>query len=351
MLITVFVILLCVLALFIFIAYLLRPRDNFSPPPTIDTWKYEPSSDSTRNYCQLYSFPAQRYEGKYVFPSPNLSSVEKLQGTTQYPSCLSPNEIIAQEVTRTCLTSGCIDRNGNDVTVGTTETFYQSCNILSPCNGSNSLLAFNYNLNVCLANNNGDAIMLPCDPTDSKQVMQVTRTEVGSSASSLQGGGGLRGINGTVRNNNLCLQPSNETSTSNSTCPSGVQKQGTKLTFAPCNTSTPLRFVPSHSVCPENKTPFDVCCDSTGPDCPGGVVTGNDAVIIPCCKNAPPQIIYGDNALYYGGAGDLILVPPSEDDSGCEGKNYVVRNLNTATYAQSLVYPPCITGVSNCVNL
>lgn len=351
---TIFVILLCVVLLIIVVAYIFRPNDKFSPPPNIDTWFYAPSDNPLKNTCQLYSFPAQRYNGRYVFPSPNLNTLDVLQGTTVYPSCLAPNQVIAQEITRTCNSSGCIDRNGNNVPVGTTETYYKSCSIISPCNGSQSLLSINYNpgINVCITNDNGNAIMSPCDPTDERQVMQITRTEVGVDPSSLQGGGGLRGMNGTVRNGNVCLQGGDVLATANNTCSSGTQRQGKNLVFGPCNASTStLRFIPAHQVCPAGKTPFDVCCDSTGPDCPGGVVTGNAARIIPCCTNAPPQIQVGDEAAYYGGAGALILTTPSTNDSGCEGKNFVARSINTATYEQSLIYPPCITGVSYCNDL
>jgi len=178
--------------------------------------------------------------------------------------------------------------------------------------------------------------------------MQITRVESGAKESSLANGGGLRGVNGTVRNNNLCLQAGSGSATSNSTCPSGIQVNGKKLAFASCNGVQPLEFAPSRQICPSGKTSFDVCCDSTGPDCPGGVVTGNAARIIPCCKNAPPQILVEGSAIYYGGAGSLVLTTASTDDSSCEGKSYVARNINTATYAQSLVYPPCITGMSYC---
>lgn len=343
--------LLVLLLIIILLGYLLRPSNKYSPPPTIEKWIVNPSSDPNRNTCQVYTFPPQLYNGKFVFPNPSLATVNLLQGTSDYPSCLSANSIVAQQVTRTCTIGGCIDSNGNNVPIGTTETYYRNCNNLSACTGGQSLLNINYNGNACIANINGDARMLPCDPTDSRQVMNITRHSPGTDPSTIKGAGGLRGIQGIIKNNNSCLQETNINGTSVSTCGSSLQVFGKKLSFGPCNDNYWF-LTPSVPKCPSDKTQFDICCDNTGPDCVAGTPVGNDAKIISCCQSVPPQITTSTGeAIYYGGSGDVITTVASTNDSGCEGKNYVARNLNIATYLQSLQELPCISGVSQCTPL
>jgi hypothetical protein len=339
------------LVVIIILCYLLRPNNKYSPPPTVEKWLVNPSSDPERNTCQVYTFPTQLYDNKFVFPNPSLATVNLLQGTDNYPSCLSGNQIVAQQVTRTCVTGGCIDSNGNDVPIGTTETYYRNCNNLASCSGSLSLLNINYNGNACIANISGEARMLPCDPTDSRQIMRITRHDPGVDSSTIVGAGGLRGLEGIIKNGNSCLQVSNQIGTSISTCGSSLQTNGKKLSFGACNDNY-WYLRPSSPNCPQGKTQFDVCCDNTKPDCVSGTPVGNDATIIPCCQSIPPQITTKDNeAIYYGGTGDVILTIPSTDDEGCEGKNYVSRNLNIATYLTSLQQLPCISGVSQCTPL
>ena len=343
-------IVLIIILIVIVISWFLIPRVSLLPPTVPGEWKVSGSSDPSRNTCQLYEFPiSQRYQGRFVFPSPSLSNLDLIAPETPSISCVKSNQIIAQQVVRTCTRQGCIDRNGNSVPVGTQETYYLECNFLDSCPGSDSLLSINYNspTPVCITNQGGNAIMTPCDPTDSRQVMSIVRTGLGQDPATLTGKGGLTGPIGQIKNNELCLMKSSNSGTSSSNCPGNINRNGSLLIFGQCDDST-WGFTPSLPQCPAGKNQFDICCDSTGPDCPGGVPTGAQARIIPCCKNSPPQLVFDSQSLYYGGQGQLILTQPATDDSSCEGRNYVARNLTLATYANSLATPPCITGQTSC---
>jgi len=136
------------------------------------------SKPTANGDCLLYNFAAQEINGIFLPGIPNLSSLSSMTGINVFPSCLDDNQIIAQQLIRTCNADTCLNINGNFVNKNTTETFFstKNCSNIASCPGTVALLSFNYQVpgqpvsnTFCL--DNSDLTMKVCDPTIDTQLM------------------------------------------------------------------------------------------------------------------------------------------------------------------------------------
>jgi hypothetical protein len=152
-----------------------RSQDNpVDPNPLPGMWTKPVESGAG---CFLYTFPAQEVDGIFIPGIPNLSSISTMTGSNTFPSCLSKNQIIAQEFVRTCNADNCLNISGAFVPRGTTDSFYSTnnCQNITACPGTVALLSFNYQIpeqpisnTFCL---DGTSLtMQVCNPTLDSQI-------------------------------------------------------------------------------------------------------------------------------------------------------------------------------------
>jgi hypothetical protein len=163
---------------------------------------FSPSDNPSKNQCQVYTFPTVQveYRGIPVYnpPTPTLNPnfLDPLTGSTALPSCIDSDQILAQEVSRTCVGvpySGprfplCKRTDGTWAQAGETEILYVGpqrppvnpggCPFISKCPGRLSLIspAFNYSLlsKVCIVKDGDDTKIDYCRP-EQRQIFRITR--------------------------------------------------------------------------------------------------------------------------------------------------------------------------------
>lgn len=222
-------------------------RNNSNPPPAPPNkfsaplvWgKPFPGPNPAKNFCQLYQFPTSEVvidNVKTVVPgNPTFNPLilDDLNGVVEYPLCLDPDQIMAQQLQHTCtapiaVVDGAITRcfllEGGTTGLGGNESFYTNsgCPNLPPCAGQLSLVSLNFQVPLnpdifCLqSNGTGNNISInPCDPTKPNQLFRVTRVNPGQNPNSLKPGQGQNGIIAQIldRNSGLCVVPGNSAAT------------------------------------------------------------------------------------------------------------------------------------------
>lgn len=289
-----------------------------------------PSADPTVNVCLTYEFPTAVVDigGKNTIvpgnPTFNYQTLIGLTGMRGIPNCLDADQIIAQQVTHTCIgPAGVVDGSisrcdliaGGTTGLGGSEIYYSNsgCPAIPPCAGQLAAVSLNYQAPAipfyCL-NNNGtgnNASMVTCDPSQPSQIFRITRTEPGQNPNSVIPGLAQNGLMAQIydRNSGMCLVPGTGTvdmnfdSSSVPGCGSGIVSfAGTPVNFGQCTGGAfpgyVWAFIPAASYCPF----VGGCKGCTGPCnsipvngvCVGNVgttgCTGYVATI------SPPQIAY-----------------------------------------------------------
>jgi len=126
-------------------------------------------------------------------PSLNPVILNGLTGSSTLPSCIDVDQIVAQQVTHTCVgTTGqpsfCYEYNGVLANPGETEIYYatDNCTAIPACPGSLSVVSLNFNppQNIACIGDNGasPSVVGSCDISNQTQLWRVTRTNPGSSA-------------------------------------------------------------------------------------------------------------------------------------------------------------------------
>lgn len=156
-------------------------------PPT--KWSTGVSVPGERGTCSVYTFPG-KMEGPYAYPGiPRFSALDSLTPGSTY-SCVDPDQLVAQKVTKTCKgpeNTYCYRDDGSLAKPGETETIYQGCSV-PMCTGTLSLIALNYPYqdirpdcslppyqSTCLSVKDKDVILKPCDIGDPTQLFRIDR--------------------------------------------------------------------------------------------------------------------------------------------------------------------------------
>lgn len=285
--------------------------------------------DQSRNKCHLYTFPVATLNGNIAVPTPTLNStiLNQLTGTPlpPNPSCLDSDQILAQQVTRTCLgpneesdfhsiISLCATENGTIENIGGTETLYTNepsgisgqCPSIRQCPGKLSVLSLNQNLNrghlICLKkNSNTEVVVGHCDLTDPNQLFRVTRIDPGQNPNSLIPGGGQNGIISQMydRRNNTCLKMSESTAVVRVDTPTMTRTfTGNRLEFGECVPNESIKGYPGYDWI--FLPPFNYC--------------SNPGICDPVCSNSNSCHTVGNNS-------NCVLKP---DHSGnCTGQAFI----------------------------
>lgn len=184
-------------------------NNNYTSP---QRWSTPVASDNpAKNTCQIYTFPTTKINISSIetilpgVPTLNSNILNNLTGSTILNNCLDNDQIMARQITHTCIgtpgeINSCYDLNNNIVPIGTTETYYSTstvtsddggstgaCPSLNVCVGELSLISidFNNNLKNCIeivtpmTPSDPEVIMSPCDPTNENQLLRVTRNNIG----------------------------------------------------------------------------------------------------------------------------------------------------------------------------
>lgn len=210
----------------------LPPTSPPETPPAVSFWGNEtPSSNAEKNVCMLYEFPtaytitspvSSAYPGNPTF---NTSILDSVTGSTGLPECLDFDEIIAQQVSRSCIgvpgndNVVCRLLNGGFTGYGGSETFYdnKSCPNITACVGQLALIAINTNTGTypnCISlNDSGEIQMSVCDPSNPDQIFRITRTQPGVNPETLSPSNNQQGILTQIlhKETNLCLMAGTET--------------------------------------------------------------------------------------------------------------------------------------------
>jgi len=145
----------------------------------------------TRNRCGLYTFPATDSGNEIMLGMPTLDSdtLQSMTPTTKIPRCVSPNQIVARQVQRTCVSNGdkdfrCLSDTGEEFMVGQTIRFFEQCQV-KECPGEFGLIALDYSVSDgqlstdtrCLTLQSGTDILslAQCDVTKPEQYFQIER--------------------------------------------------------------------------------------------------------------------------------------------------------------------------------
>jgi len=188
--------------------------------------------DPDKDFCQLYEFPTSLIDIDNVptavpgNPTFNPLILDNLQGVVRYPTCLDPDQTLAQQLQHTCIApagvvDGAITRcfliNGGTTGLSGTESFYtdSGCSAVPPCAGELSLVSINFQAPVvpisCIQNEGTGAnvTMQTCNPSVPDQLFRVTRIDPGQNPNTLQPGQGQNGLIAQIldRNSGLCLLP------------------------------------------------------------------------------------------------------------------------------------------------
>jgi hypothetical protein len=214
-------------------------RNNSNPTPSPPN-KYStpfvwgtpvPGPNSQKNFCQLYQFPTSFITLDNVptavpgAPTFNPLILDKLQGVPRYPTCLDPDQIMAQQLEHTCtapngVVDGSITRcfliNGGVTGLGGTEVYYTNsgCFNVSACPGQLSLISVNFQAPTvsdiyCIQNEGTgtNVTMQLCNPSINSQLFRLTRINPGQNPNTLQPGEGQNGLIAQIldRDSGLCL--------------------------------------------------------------------------------------------------------------------------------------------------
>lgn len=192
-----------------------------------------PSDDPTVNSCRLYQFSAIPLTSggnlTYLSASPNFNSLQSgtVPSTSSLPPCVDSDQLVAQEVTHTCIVPVGISTDANPnlcktltnglASIGSTETYYSgaNCRTIGACAGQLSLLSVNFQAptvpitnTLCISNGLGsNSQMAYCDPTDTTQIFRLTRVNPGQDPNTLKPGQGQSGPVAQLfhRSSGLCL--------------------------------------------------------------------------------------------------------------------------------------------------
>jgi hypothetical protein len=302
--------------------------------------------------------------------------LDVLTGKSVFPDCLDSDQILAQQIKRTCVPRNnvvdgsknlCVDINGTIVSLGGTEEYYTSagCFQTSACAGQIALLSINYqvpsNFNInCIVNNGKDneITMTGCDPTSAAQVFRFTRIDPGQNPGSLKPGQGQNGLIGQIfdRNTGLCVQPGPNTITAQydpsylsafGCAGPSLPVQGSDVVLSTC-TGGPFpgyvwAFVPPLVYCPETDVTKCNASNTTqsppqitnisnldfstfpGPDGYKGL-SGSSAIVQWFIDNKATSMLYG------AGDNKLVLTPFSIDGTKCLDRAKVGQYLNISIY-------------------
>lgn len=329
-----------ILALALGIGWWLRNNSHPTPaPPNKYTaplgWGQPVAGPNpAKNFCQLYEFPTSTVTvgtGTVAIPgNPTFNPLilNSLQGTTGIPSCLDPDQILAQQLQHTCIApvavvDGAITRcfliTGGTTGLGGNENFYTNvgCPGIGPCPGQLSLISLNFNAPsapiFCIQNEGAgnNVTMGTCAPSNTDQLFRVTRINPGQNPNALQSGQGQNGVIAQIldRNTGLCLVPGTGTavtqyspsSIGNSGCSgSGDSVSGTNVIMSTCT---------------------------------GGVFPGYVWALLP---SVPYCSLIGGCGNCTGCAG-CIPIPASNNCTGCQG----------CTDSHTLFTPPQIVYIGN----
>lgn len=366
------------------------------PNASIYVWgPIEPGTNPDKNFCQLYQFPT------VVVPVTGVETVipgaptyanyilDTLTGTGTYPPCLDTDQLIAQQVKRTCIaprgvvngaSTRCIDITGGVTGVGGTELYYTDagCFKVQPCVGQLSLISPNYqvpsNFDIhCIENQgaNRQVTVNNCDPSQQSQLFRITRIDPGQNPNSLPPGQGQGGLLGQFldRVTGLCLIPGSAvTSTqydpSSVGCSGPVQTLvGQEVILSSCTGgSVPgyvWAFLPSIQYCGVSGP----CSPTVTP--PQIAYVGNiDIDNIPGPSGyqgiTGPSAIYKwlvDNnvqSLFYGGTGSgLILQPMATSSATCQDRAYTSQYINLSLFNTIQKQAVCSADVNptTCISL
>lgn len=330
-----------------------------------------PSNDSTKNTCQLYEFPTTKSSDLIIPGTPtfNTNLLNNLQGQNVYPTCLDTDQIIAQQVTHTCIApQGVLDgqitlcnlQSGGTTGLNGTETFYTNslCPAINACPGTLSVVSLNFQTTTppsCIQNNGPgvNATMSLCDPSQTNQLYRVTRINPGQNPNSLQPGLGQNGIVSQIydRNNNLCLTSGSSDITIiydgsyNGTGCSGTESRiGTNVIMSSCTGMTGSQapgyvwlMLPSTLYCKSQNV-----CTITPPQI---AYIGNiNLTNMPTVPSDRIQWLLDNNvkSLYWGGSGNALgLLPLATDISQCDQKPYTAQYLSIPSYNTLISTTPC----------
>ena len=291
-----------------------------------------------KNFCQLYQFPTEMVDigtppvETAVPGNPTFNSeiLDNLQGTKTTPSCLDPDQILAQQQQHTCIApEGVIDGqitrcfliSGGTTGLGGTETYYTNvgCAAIPACVGELSLVSINFQAPsapeiYCLQApgvSGGSITMEECNPSISQQLFRVTRTNPGQNPNTLSQAQGQNGMLAQIldRDTGLCVVPGTESYSSlydpnflgNPSCTgSNVEVMGTNVVLGECTGGEfpgyVWAFVPSLPYCSiiggcSGCTGCAGCAPEQGSNFCSGCAgcTGYHDII------TPPQIVYVGN--------------------------------------------------------
>lgn len=363
-------------------------RNKLLPPTpngytNIFTWgPPQDGANPAKNFCQLYQFPTiiTNINGQPTavpgVPTYSSSVLDNLAGKNFYPTCLDTDQILAQQIQRTCVAPEgvvdgsknlCFDINGNIVPLGGTEQYYTNagCFRTPACVGQIALLSVNYqvpsnfNINCVVNNGTGNNVsMAPCDPTNNAQIFRFTRINPGQDPKALLPGQGQNGLIAQIldRNTGLCVQPGSSTITAQYD-PSYLSAfgcggpsfpvQGQDVVVSACTGGLfpgyVWAFVPPLVYCPE--TDVTKCnATNTTQSPPQIAYVGNlDFNTFPGAtgykglsgSSAIVQWFLDGNAtsmLYGAGDNKLILTPFSIDGTKCLDRAKVSQYLNVSIY-------------------
>jgi hypothetical protein len=347
-----------------------------------------PTDDPTRNVCTLYDFSSSTIiiDGVPTFvpgvATLNASTLDHLTGRqTALPLCVDSDQIVAKEVTHTCISPSpnepslitvCQTLGGMKVPTGTTENFYQACN-QPTCAGEIALVSVNYQVPTndnpfCIVHTTAanPVTMSPCNPGEADQRFRITRINPGQNPGSLVAGGGQTGLLAQIldRQTGLCLAQGEPGAVSTwnpayGGCGSVETFAGFYVRLAPCASVTPppldypgynWLMLPSFEYC---SVPGGCTAAERYTTAPQIVYVGNiDLSTIPLTTfqgltglNAIYKwaMVNHATALYYGGGatGPILreLAGPIDD---CTNAGYISQYLNTATYNKISEYQVCL---------
>lgn len=379
-------------------------QSNYTSP---QIWsKPFPSSNNLKNTCQVYDFPVGEFKdglSTYILPgNPTLNSdiLNSKIGSSKLPNCLDSNQIIAQQVTHTCIApngviQGSITKcnllTGGVTGVGGSEVFYTSstCPNILQCPGEISLVSINYqvpnNSPLCIEyvpSSSFPVLMNDCDPSVLNQNFRITRIDIGQNPNSLQPGDGQNGILAQILdpNTGLCLTPNfssqiplvySPTYLNNPNCSGQVQLllNNPSLSFSKCSEGPypgyVWLFLPYINFCPDTSDPTS--CYVSYPQIvyignldynkiPKGDIykgqTGNSAIL---------QWLIDNNALsiYYGGLVNptnpqgVGLLPINKYPTDlCFNSSYSSQYINISLYNTIINQSVCNgTNTSQCISL
>jgi hypothetical protein len=209
-----------------------------------------PTGTAPRNSCQQYTFPGVNTPGFAVPGTPSLdpSILNRLPPQAPGP-CNDVDQIVAQQVTHTCMNSTgvtgafniCFRYDGTTARPGETETYYSQLSCpTKQCAGALSLIGLNYfpqqHRYSCVTKSGTSLLVGPtCNIADMNELFRVTRINPGDKPSTLVAG---QGQNGPLmqlydRQSNQCFIPSSSV-VSGQVGGTGPVVSANTVTLGPC---------------------------------------------------------------------------------------------------------------------